>query len=121
MHRALLQIFRLLVLAFAAALAARTNAVAEGEIIDSIEGEKLYLQLCASCHGESGDPSNTNMPFLNPQPSDLRQETLRYGDSWEEVRASIAEGKGDSMLAFESRLSSRQIDAVPNYVLGLRR
>ncbi|MEZ4280790.1 MAG: cytochrome c [Myxococcota bacterium] len=47
-------------------------------------GKNLYLQHCASCHGESGDGSGPLAASLVTPPSDLRKIAARNGGRFDE-------------------------------------
>ncbi len=51
---------------------------------DSPTGKNLYLQHCASCHGESGDGSGPLAASLVTPPSDLRKIAARNGGRFDE-------------------------------------
>ncbi len=42
------------------------------------EGEALFLEHCASCHGPEGRGNGLAAPFLNPRPRDFTQSAFRY-------------------------------------------
>ncbi len=48
-------------------------------------GQALYLQYCASCHGESGDGNGPLAASLRRPPSDLRLITKRRGGRFDEA------------------------------------
>lgn len=43
------------------------------------QGQKLYTQYCASCHGANGTGNGPSASTLNPKPSDLTQIAKRNG------------------------------------------
>jgi len=42
------------------------------------EGEALFVEHCASCHGPEGRGNGIGAPFLNPRPRDFTQSAFRY-------------------------------------------
>lgn len=85
----------------------------------TINGKVLFDKLCTSCHGMDGTPPESMESLLDPYPADLRSKAYRYGNSFAEIRHSIAQGRGTNMLPFGNRLSSEQIDAVTQYVISM--
>ncbi len=57
----------------------------------SLSGEALYLQLCASCHGENGEGSGPVGPLLKVKVPDLTRIAWRDGGEFprDDVRRSI--------------------------------
>ena len=76
-----------------------------------VEGQTVYGQQCASCHGTSGGGG------LGPSMSGIGERL-----TVEDHIATVAEGRaGSNMPAFEGRLTAEQIEAVVRYereVLG---
>ena len=57
-------------------------------------GQGLYLQHCASCHGESGDGAGPVAASLNRAPSDLRKIAQRSGGRFDEAEVmSFIDGR----------------------------
>ena len=54
-------------------------AAAENEIPSTVveDGQRAYLNLCASCHGKSGKGDGPMAPELTTKPSDLTRIALR--------------------------------------------
>ena len=42
------------------------------------EGEAVYRQYCAGCHGEAGDGNGPAARFLDPKPRDFRTATFKF-------------------------------------------
>jgi mono/diheme cytochrome c family protein len=75
----------------------------EGESADSADGEEIYQERCASCHG--GDGSGASGPSL---------EGVAERLSLDEHREIVERGKG-SMPSWDDTLSPEEIDAVVDY------
>jgi mono/diheme cytochrome c family protein len=43
------------------------------------EGQRLYLQYCAACHGRDANGKGPVAPVLTPRPTDLTKLAQRYG------------------------------------------
>lgn len=57
-------------------------------------GQALYLQYCASCHGESGDGNGSVAESLRRLPTDLRLIAKRHGGRFDESYAmQIIDGR----------------------------
>ncbi len=74
------------------------------------EGEKLFADNCAACHGAKGQGGFG---------SDLTASDYVFGKSRDDIRESISEGRGGKMPGFEDRLSAGQIDTLVNFLLQL--
>ncbi|HME72945.1 MAG TPA: cytochrome c [Myxococcota bacterium] len=62
----------------AAALAADVD-VARADDLHASEGQRLYLQYCAACHGRDANGKGPVAPVLSPRPTDLAKLAQRYG------------------------------------------
>ena len=51
----------------------------EKHLIDSLEGQALYREYCAVCHGESGKGDGPMARALKTQPADLTRIAVRNG------------------------------------------
>ena len=96
------------------------SAIAESEILSTVDGKQIYLQLCAHCHGKQGTPSEEIKKILSPPPADLTSREYKYGDTADEVANSIRQGIGSNMLRFKERLSEEQIQAVASFVISFK-
>ena len=92
------------------------NPLAQGEKIKT--GEKVYMSLCAACHGKTGKGDVPAMQGLNPKPTDLTSpEVQKQSDGalfWK-----ISEGKG-LMASYKNMLSEEERWAVVNYIRTLK-
>ena len=76
----------------------------------AVGGQDLFLNNCASCHGDNGDGDTfVGAPALNDQ-------VWLYGGSAEQVRHSIYYARFGIMPGFENRLRPAEIRAVAAYV-----
>lgn len=88
-------------------------ALASGEL-----GEKIYLQACALCHGETGDGKGI-VPLDRPARSFL-EGGFSFGNTQEAVARTVAHGIGGTpMPGFAASLSEEEIAEVSAYVIGL--
>ena len=86
----------------------------------TIQGDRLYENLCASCHGPNGRPATDVRSLLEPAPSDLTASRYQVGDSREEIKRVILSGRGRNMLHFEQLLTDGQADALTDFVMRLK-
>ena len=77
------------------------------------DGEKIYLERCAACHGETGD-GNQDMgaPRLN-------DDIWLYGGDLNTIIATITNGRTGVMPAWEGRLNDGLIKQLAIYVHAL--
>jgi cbb3-type cytochrome c oxidase subunit III len=76
-----------------------------------VNGAQLFSENCASCHGVSGRGSK-GVP-------DLANGIWQYGESDDELRASIKNGRSGLMPSFGIPLGDEGLEQVLNYVLSL--
>lgn len=84
--------------------AARDSAAAPAAGL-ALDGQKIYSDNCAKCHGDDGKAGVLGA-------SDLSVSTMDAAARTEIVK----NGKNGTMPAFNSQLSSEQIDAVVGYI-----
>lgn len=84
---------------------------AAGAVGEPGQGENLYAQHCAACHGAAGQGG------IGPA---LTGADFSYGRSAEAVAESIRNGRPGGMPAFGNQLSAAEIDALTAFVLGLK-
>ena len=86
-----------------AAPAATSSAAAEA--VTAASGHEVFTQVCVACHGEDGKGGHGGgMPLTSVPTVDFAVETVTYGRN--------------NMPPFGSSLSSAQIRAVSEYVVG---
>lgn len=138
-----------IVLGFAAAagaylLAAAQSAPApsgseERRLIDSLEGQALYREYCAVCHGESGKGDGPMARALKTQPADLTRIAVRNGGKFPVERveriisgeAPIEAGHGTremplwgpifSQIAWDQDLGRVRVRNLAKYIEKLQR
>jgi cytochrome c oxidase cbb3-type subunit 3 len=87
------------------------NPVANVEL-----GRTVYNFRCYFCHGYSGNARTLAATFLDPRPADFTALAMERR-SREEMLAVVRGGRPDTaMRGFESVLSSREINAVVDFV-----
>ena len=87
----------------------------------SIEaGKKLYADLCAACHGDTGKGDGAMASFTgDPPPSDLTDAEWKHGSSDGEIFVSIRDGiDGTGMKDFKD-MKPADIWNIVNYVKTL--
>ncbi len=90
-------------------------------------GEKgLYRQLCASCHGDSGQGRGPVAASQNPYPREFRHGVFKYKSTARKnkpVKADIArtlrKGMSGSQMPLFNKLPDDKINALVDYVLFL--
>ena len=88
---------------------------------DTAEGARLFLQQCATCHGQTGRGDGPAARTLNPKPPALADASVMGGVSPEMAFRKISVGvTGTAMPAFGSQLSESQRWNLVAYVTGLR-
>lgn len=81
----------------------------------SVDGETVYLQVCATCHGSEGKPSATMVARLGVR--DLTAPELRERITPPLVETQVRKGSPNKLMpAFEGALTDEQIRAVSAYV-----
>ena len=101
---------------------------AVGAAPDSIEPSDhgLYRQLCASCHGETGQGRGTVAASQNPYPRDFRKGVFKYKSALRnskplksDIAHTLRHGLAGSQMPLFNKLSDKQIDALVDYVIYL--
>jgi len=57
-----------------------------------VQGRELFLERCATCHGENGDGQGPGSAGLNPKPRDFRDPAWQQSVSDEHIEQVIAYG-----------------------------
>lgn len=108
--------------AAALALAAMNLGACKVEVAGGqADGEAIYVEVCARCHGIDGAPEPIRARQLGVR--DLRDPGFQAGITDDALRTTIAGGTPSRrMPAFEGALTPAQLDAVTRYVrtLGAR-
>ncbi len=82
------------------------------------QGQQVYAQHCASCHGPAGDGDGfaaNDLP-VPVAPTDFRNQRIDYEGAIRVLRNGI---DGTSMVRWTERLSDEEIEAVAHYVRSL--
>ena len=86
----------------------------------------LYRQLCASCHGESGQGRGPVAASQNPYPREFRHGIFKYKNTprkykptKEDIAKTLRRGLSGSQMPLFNKLSSEQMDALVDYVIFL--
>lgn len=83
-------------------------------------GQKIYEKQCAGCHGDAGKGDGTMGEELTPKPSNLTDADWKHGSTEGEIFTLIRDGsKNTGMKGYKSKLTTRQIWEVVNYVRSL--
>ncbi len=87
----------------------------------SIEaGKKIYAKTCSECHGEGGKGDGTMADEYTPRPPDLTDAEWKHGSTDGEIFVLIRDGsKGTAMKAYGSRLATRDIWNVVNFLRSI--
>lgn len=84
---------------------------------EELQGELLFKQNCAFCHGGDGTGKNWIGSFLDPHPRDLTASTFMRGMSQKQLFTRIQEGiPGSSMPAWKEVLTDLQIQNLVYYI-----
>lgn len=91
-----------------------------------LQGQQVYLQQCAGCHGVTGDGGGPAAKFLDPPPRDYRLGKFKFTSTPRGVKPRHADleriirrgAKGTSMPAFRW-MANDDLEAVIDYVMML--
>jgi mono/diheme cytochrome c family protein len=82
------------------------------------EGEKLYREHCADCHGLDG--RGNTVREMGQQFADLTDDTWKFGGEDSSIANVIREGSFGLMPGFQEKLNDEQIRALVAYLKVLR-
>ncbi|WP_425460467.1 c-type cytochrome [Leptospira ognonensis] len=98
---------------------AATETVAPAAVDPEIaKGEEIFLQNCASCHGEKGAGDGAAAAALNPKPRNFKAPVSEWknGNTVAAITKTLNEGiKGSPMVAYK-HLGNDNIATVAKYV-----
>jgi cytochrome c553 len=83
------------------------------------QGEELFRENCAGCHGESAQGDGPQSASLPAAPKDLTNQELMAGKSSADLFAAISQGVPPSMPAFAEQLSEAERWAIANHLREL--
>ena len=86
-------------------------------IAATLNGEALYKEICARCHGDKGDGLGPIAIYMDPSPRDLTKTAFMTSKPRARLKKSIQEGvAGTSMPPWGKVISEAQADAVLDYI-----
>lgn len=105
---------------------AQAQTMTASTLVQAADGQAIYTQRCAVCHGENGDGAGPGAYFMFPRPRDftsgafkIRTTTSDSPPTDEDLIRVISQGMpGTTMPAWENVLSNDEITAVAQYVKG---
>ena len=85
-----------------------------------VQGRKVYLNRCLSCHGETGAGNGPISATLTPPPGNFLAQSWKHGKTPETILGLVRKGAPNSaMPAFQGLENEEAIHAVAAYVLHL--
>ena len=85
--------------------------------MDSKDAATLYRENCAICHGDNGDGNTRAINGLRPPPRNFTTVEAALELTRERMIKSVTYGRpGTGMMAHKDRLSSKQIEALVDYI-----
>lgn len=83
-------------------------------------GKKVYMQRCATCHGNTGKADGPVGKALTPKPRDFSVGKFLYAKNDAELIAFIKKGKSP-MPAWEGTLNQTQLQDVVAFIRTLKK
>ena len=91
---------------------------------DQVDGEAIYRERCAFCHGDNGDGKGPVARYLDPRPRDFTSGQFKFRTTAsgelplsEDVINIVKKGvRGTAMPSWEDILSQAEIEAAVDYV-----
>ena len=94
-----------------------TFALLETASLQVKQGEALFRDNCAFCHGMDGSGENWIGSFMQKKPQNLQDAVFMKSVNKEVIKQMIKQGKvNTSMPAWQSVLNEQQIDAIVSYI-----
>jgi mono/diheme cytochrome c family protein len=81
-------------------------------------GKTVYMQRCATCHGESGKGDGPAGKALNPPPRDHTNKEYMDTLTDDQIRTTVMDGKG-AMPPHKALLNDAELTSVVMYVRSL--
>lgn len=91
----------------------------KGNITATDEGKKIYKQMCAICHGNTGKGDGMAGMSLNPRPSNFTTEKVQ-SQSDGAIYWKLTEGR-PPMAAYKNILKEEQRWQLVNYIRTLKK
>jgi len=96
---------------------ARSADVPKSTLPQQTSGQTIYNENCSACHGDGGASAVWAKNGLTPPPRNFTTAQARQELSRERMLASVTHGRpGTAMMAFSTRLSTTEIEAVVDYI-----
>jgi mono/diheme cytochrome c family protein len=83
------------------------------------QGQELYEEQCAACHGEKGGGDGAETASLSVKPTKFTDQQLMADISDEQLFEAISGGKAPDMPAYEDKLSPEERWAIAAYLRSL--
>jgi len=84
---------------------------------DPVNGKKIYMANCFTCHGVKGDGKGPRAYFINPKPRDFTDKSFRFSFNRPAIYTAVHEGRlGAEMPAWSKVLNDQEIADVSEYV-----
>jgi mono/diheme cytochrome c family protein len=94
-----------------------SQPLANGLLGNADRGKDLYVNNCATCHGEDGDGRGPRAYFINPKPRNFLHTASRASLNRPALQRIISKGKlRTEMPAWEKVFNAQQIADVGEYV-----
>jgi len=98
--------------------AGSTDGAGGGDNALVAQGQTIYAEKCALCHGASGKGDGPGAAALEPKPRNHTEGAYMNAQTNEQLHEVIKNGKGQ-MPAWGATMSDQEIDAVIAYVRTL--
>jgi high-affinity iron transporter len=99
-------------------LLALALVIAAMPALEQDDGEAIYGQQCAMCHGPAGGGDGAMAAAMDPKPTNLADSAFQKARTDEQLATAIGDGKG-LMPGYKAQLSADQIQALVSYIRKL--
>jgi mono/diheme cytochrome c family protein len=98
-------------------VAAVIAAGAAGASAQDLDGQPIFNQRCAMCHGKTGTPP----PFYAKKVKPIGDAEWQKARSDEQIRKAIEDGvKGTLMASFKEAYAPEELDALVKHIRSLK-